>query len=169
MTCEFTTSICFDLLQACLEDPQGASATFTDQQQPDGVTDGPAVYPLLLASLQEGHLEAAQLLLLAQLLHQNATKPQQTTAGTAPSAASADLPNPPSLTRDAVASAADGAAPSSTSSTTTSSRSSSSGGHSLSPVVWPPMVLNRLALLAAAGSSSSSNDAGKSTAGRNLM
>jgi hypothetical protein len=160
-------------VQACLEDPQGARAIFSEQQSLGRITDGPAMYPMLLASLQDGHLEAAQLLLLAQLLHQDDTQLPQTTAPTAPQAtaptACADMPSPSSLTSGAAASVTVDAGANSTTFTvtTTSTHTSTSTGHSLSPVVWPPMVLKRLALLATAGSSSSSssNDAGKRTAG----
>lgn len=94
----------------------------------------PAVYPLLLASLQEGFLEAAQLLMLAQLLHQQ--------RGARPLAASPAIPAPPT---------ADGGSD--------EGGSASVWGSSSFTMVWPPMVLNRLVLLATSTQQSSTSKA----------
>eukprot|EP00879_Flechtneria_rotunda_P012144 GHRR01012684.1.p1 GENE.GHRR01012684.1~~GHRR01012684.1.p1 ORF type:complete len:1253 (+),score=503.45 GHRR01012684.1:202-3960(+) len=156
-------------LQACVADPSAAREAFNPY---DGL--GPA-YPLLLSSLQEGHLEAAQLLLLVQLAHQHHQLHQQlqSKAGLCDHAQPAALAgtalpanNSDSSTAmvDASTTAgvldpvgpADIAAKSTASANDTRNIATEGAAISQQAVLWPEWVLSRLARLATSPPPSSS-------------
>lgn len=120
--------------QACLDDPYAALAAFHPQH---GAADA---YALLLSSLQQGCAQAAQLLLLLQLVHQHThTAAQQPPQDT-------DCPHPPAVIKDTSITSQQ-RSPAAASDDSDIAASGGGSAPTAAVLVWSPAVTNRLAAI----------------------